>query len=537
MKASFFTGYYYLDPQGEGTAVFVSSPDEYRWFNNSNWWYKADRKRFQANASLSHFAEDFIQGNHDFKFGAEFEYGWARSRYGYTGPDSWYVYDYVYEFYGEQYHYLYAYQNEGYDIDNHYTRTELFAQDSWAITKNFTLNFGARLSLLKGYAKNVSGAVYSADRIAPRVGFAWDILGDHTTVLKGHYGQFTESMFTVICNRFNPPSAWSDLVGYSYDDGAAEWVEDWREVHEQFTLADNIRHPYMDQITVGIERELFKNASLGVSYIYRKWKNILGLIDTVGEYEAVTVNDPITGDPYTVYNQLNPGEFQRTLANIKKGDPLGTSYTVPDEVYRRYQALEVLFNKRMSDRWQLLLSYVYSKCTGTIDNWWGGDDLGLANNEGLDLNDPNYWINVDGRCIVDPMHMLKAQGTYILPFDIGLSAYFRYQSGFTYTRQIRTPLDQGRVTFLTEERGSRRYPALTNLDLRLEKTFTLANKYRIGLMMDVFNIFNSDTVTSWGTWVNTDWFPGDPEEAGPDGHRVYGLVDPRAVRVGVRFFF
>jgi hypothetical protein len=524
MKAAFFTGYYYLEPQGEGTAVF--SADLNQWLNNSNWWYKADRKRFQANASLSHFTEDFIQGDHDFKFGAEFEYGWARSRYGYTGPDSWYVYDY----YGS----LYAYQFEGYDLDNHYTRTEFFAQDSWSITKNFTLNFGARFSLLNGYAKDVSGPVYKTDRIAPRVGFAWDIFGDHTTVLKGHYGQFTESMFTVVCNRFNPPSAWSDQIGYSYDEGAGEWNEDYRVVHEQIGLADNIRHPYMDQFTFGIERELFKNASFGISYIYRKWKNILGLIDTVGDYEPVTIDDPLTADSYTVYNQLNAGEFQRVMTNPKKGDPLGTSYTIPDDVYRKYQGIEVLFNKRMSNRWQLLLSYVYSKCTGTIDNWWGGDDLGLANNAGLETNDPNYWINVDGRCVVDPTHMFKAQGTYLLPGGINLSAYFRYLSGFTYTRQLRTPLDQGRVTFLTEERGARRYPALKNLDLRLEKMFTLANRYRIGLMVDIFNVFNDSTVTDWGTRVDYDWTPDNP---GPDGHEVYGLVDPRAVRVGVRFFF
>ena len=42
---------------------------------------------------------------------------------------------------------------------------------------------------------------------------------------------------------------------------------------------------------------------------------------------------------------------------------------------------------------------------------------------------------------------------------------------------------------------------VNNLDLRLEKIFTLAKKYRLGVMVDVFNVFNDDTITSWGTRI------------------------------------
>jgi hypothetical protein len=538
-KSAFFTGYYYLTPQGEGTAVF--SAEEYRWNNNNQWWYKADRKRFQATAAMTHYAEDFIKGNHDFKFGAEFEYGWARSRYGYSGANSWYIYDY--------YGYYYAYQYVGYDVNTRYTRTEFFAQDAWAISKNFTLNFGARVSLMNGHAKYVSGSIYNNTRIAPRVGFAWDIFGDHSTVVKGHYGQFTDSMYTAVCDRFNPPSAYNPRLQYTWigegpwtDDPAdPDWSLDFTTPHEQIARGANLKHPYLEQFTVGIERELFKDASFSVSYINRKWKNLLGLYDTGAEYETYPVTDPYTGATYTLYNQLNPGTFQRTLANIKAGDPTGVGLTMPYDAFRKYQGVEFMFNKRMSNRWQLLLSYVLSKSTGTIDNDMAGD-IGWTGNAGLDTNDPNYWINVLGHSLADPTHMLKAQGTYILPFGINLSAYFSLISGDTYTRQLRVGLDQGRVTFLTESRGSRRYPTVKNLDFRVEKTFLIQKKYRIGLMMDVFNVFNDNTINWWGTRVDYDWGVGgvwaDGAPApGPDGHKVLGLVDPRAIRLGVRFFF
>ncbi|MGD8540621.1 MAG: carboxypeptidase regulatory-like domain-containing protein, partial [Candidatus Aminicenantes bacterium] len=55
IKGSYFWGYYYLDPQGEGTPVW--SAEDNRWYNNCYYWYKADRTRFQANASISNYAE------------------------------------------------------------------------------------------------------------------------------------------------------------------------------------------------------------------------------------------------------------------------------------------------------------------------------------------------------------------------------------------------------------------------------------------------------------------------------------------------
>ncbi len=43
--------------------------------------------------------------------------------------------------------------------------------------------------------------------------------------------------------------------------------------------------------------------------------------------------------------------------------------------YRKYTGIEFMFNKRFSNRWQFLASYVYGKATGTIDNGQS-DDFG-----------------------------------------------------------------------------------------------------------------------------------------------------------------
>ena len=546
VKAAYFWGYYYLEPKtGRDTYSHFDTDQNLRLYN-SGYYYLADRSRLQANASLTHYAEDFITGNHDFKFGVEIERSTLRSRYGYTGkggPLGNYIYYVDYLSYNQSYGYdtanYIAYQYQGYDFNAPYTRIEGFAQDSWQILPRLNLNFGVRYSRNWGQIKDV-GTVFETSRIAPRLGFTFDIFGDKSTVFKAHYGQFTEAMLSAFFYRLSPK--WSDSITWYWDLANAEWYEAER-IEQNWKLQDGIKHPYMDQFTVSLERELFRDASVSVSYIYRNWKNQVGVYDTLAVYEPVDYFVSPLGKTFQIYELVSGNAHEFMIENIKRG--ADRPYYLND-AYRKYQGLEFLFNKRFSNRWQLMLSYIYSKTTGTIDNGQA-DDIGWNSRNSQQAGDPNFWINADGKATFDPTHMLKLQGTYILPFDISFNVYFRAISGTTWAQRFRTrTLNQGRVTFYTETRGSQRYDMQTSLDFRLEKIFTLAAKYRLGLMIDVFNLFNKNTITGWGTRIGYDWlFEGAPATSllpngytpSTDGHQLLNIFNPRQFRLGIRLIF
>ncbi|OGD13969.1 MAG: hypothetical protein A2W20_05940 [Candidatus Aminicenantes bacterium RBG_16_66_30] len=569
LKMNAFGGRYYLDPE-VGTAPYYhyvqevqtgedpDQPIDFRPYANgrqTNWVYESagyfgyyDRARFGTNVSLTHYAEDFLAGSHEFKFGAEFERSMARNHYGYTGSGGPLGDNIAYtDLFGVGYYgYVYtgnylAYQYTGYDNNTRYTRLEGFVQDSWQVTKRLNLSLGLRFSQNWGDIKNVSGTVYNTNRLAPRLGFTFDILGDKTTILKAHYGQFTEAMFASYHDRLNPDEVYGDYVAYYFipddDDPATttgDWYEWYRIVHESlYEMDPNIKHPYMAQWTVGIERELFKDTSLGVTYINRRWHSQIAPVDYAADY--VQIDMPVTplGETFQIWERTDETleAYDYLIKNIQQGDPWING--VP---YRKYEGIEVLFNKRFSNRWQLLASYVYGKAQGTIDNGMA-DDIGYGSRDSIEVGDPNFWINNDGNCTNDPTHMIKVQGTYILPLDVSFNVYYRGITGNAWAQRYRTrSLNQGRVTFKTEPAGSNHYALRNTLDLRIEKVFTIAKKYRLGLMVDVFNVFNDDSITSWGTRIGYDWFT-DGTSPSTDGHDLYGIADPRQARVGIRVIF
>ncbi|HPU93011.1 MAG TPA: hypothetical protein PKU99_02580, partial [Candidatus Saccharicenans sp.] len=106
----------------------------------------------------------------------------------------------------------------------------------------------------------------------------------------------------------------------------------------------------------------------------------------------------------------------------------------------------------------------------------------------------------------------------------------RFLSGNRYTRGIRSqdlgvPLGQGPTTIYAEQRGSRRLPEVSILDLRLEKKFRIS-RTSLGVFVDLFNVFNDNKATSVYTISSN---PGIKFET------MQSIMDPRILRIGARF--
>ncbi len=572
LKVGGYWGYYYLEPESGRDAIAYYNEYGYN-TGNSPYWYMANRFRTQVNAHLSHYADNFIKGSHDFKFGVEIEKDWNQSLYGYTGggdpktglpKSAW-----IYTDRGEPY---LAYQWEGYDQHVSLSRYTLFAQDSWTLSKRLTINAGVRYDIFRGaivdtmepfsslFPKSEKywlepapgkpkelGTVYKPTGLAPRIGFTFDLFGDRKTVLKAHYGHYYDAIFAMTIMQMDP--RYKDYNIYFWT--GSKWVLDATNPlsENKFRMDPDIKHPYMEEITAGIEREIFKNASIGITYIQRNYKNMIGPV-TTGTFVAKTGTDPLTGQPFTAWNQIDYGDQLYIITNPKAGKwtvtidgvPYNLQTLLDKDPYRKYQAVELLFNKRFSNKWQLLFAYLYTKTKSNAE-------AGQAVNTGATsmYQDLNYQIFTDGVPTVDPTHQIKIQGSWILPrfgilpFDLQLNAYYFYQTGNTYTRLVRTPsLYQGRKWIFAEPRGSRRVDNYNNLDIRLETQVPLYNG-KLGLMLDVFNVLNYAGVR--GRYARTlyrnpkDYPDIDPIYLGQQFGRINGIDQGRSIRIGIRYSF
>ena len=490
-----FTGYYYLDPN-EGYNIpgrFDGSTGLYS--DNSYYFFLADRDRQQANASISHHAADFLKGDHDFKFGMEIERSTVRNRYGYT-TGVWF-----YDNYGtapdpgtgsdEYVPYTLGYYGGDYDVHATNKRLSAYAQDTWRITSNLTINPGVRIDLNRGDVTN--GEVFSTNPIAPRLGLAWDVTGTGKNLIKAHYGRYYEALFGAYYYWVDPdafhgvdqrrifPSGFSDLVV----EGAGG----------RYAIDKDLKHPYLDQYLIGYDRELTPGLTLSTSLVYRKNKDFIETVSRDGIFVPVTgfvgVRDPATGErvstgqQVTLYNYLNSGDDVLLVTN-------------PPGLKRDYKAATISLTRRLRDNWQLLASYVYSKSRGTIDNVSFSSTGGGNGGPGGFLDTPNSLVNADGKLTNDNTHQVKIQGTYLIPkLNLSLSGNYTFLTGTTYTLRSNCLLvdgecfdfEQGAFRYYGEPRGSRRLPARNEVDLRAEWQPKVGGN-QIGIILDVFNATN-----------------------------------------------
>jgi hypothetical protein len=460
----------------------VSSVNVLQYFRN-------DRTRHAVTATGTWYAADFLRRRHELKFGVEIERAREKTTLGYPGGRMYL--DYA----GEPYR---AIVSDGATLTGDTSHLGAFVQDRFALSRNLTLLPGIRVDLFRGSTPEQAG-VFATNPVSPRLGLAWDVRGDHRTVVRLHYGRYTDTAFA---------------QAYLLTDQ-----------NDNRRIDPSIRHSRVDQVVLGAERQLFPSFSLQVQYIHRSFGDFMAYVRDGPVWMPIERRDPgpdgvpgtaDDGDLFTVFSLANAAET--TLL-----------YTNPPDAWRRYDAVQVVAHKRYADRWQLQASYTWSRSTGTMRNGFHANSGIRTTGEG----DPNALINGDERLGHDPTNEVKLVGTWnpawLGGFTVG--GVYRYMTGSPWGRTfVVRGLGQGAATIRAEPRGTHRVAAINNLDLRVEKLVPLGAGRTLGVSADIINLTNQGAPDS-------DW----PEPVVTTSGPALGLPtfwrQPRQLRAAVRVTF
>ena len=296
------------------------------------------------------------------------------------------------------------------------------------------------------------------------------------------------------------------------------------------TVAD-FKTPITHEVQLGLDREILPNFGVSGTFTYRHFGNFTWRNNGVtGEdYEQV---DTLTGNHEVI------GDYSVPLyAPIDGTIPTNTAATTfrnRDGYSQRYMGFELSATKRLSNRWMARFGF------STNDHREYFDSVAAM----ADPTPAPGTPNIDGGRVVRatagsgksniyqllPTYQFIANGLYQAPWGINLAANLVARQGFSmqYFRNlvpVDDPLAKNKTVFLLDESGEYRLPAVTSLDVRVGKQFSI-QRVRLNVDVDVFNALNSATVLGreYNLRLNA-------------ANQVREIMNPRVLRLGLRVNF
>jgi outer membrane receptor protein involved in Fe transport len=375
---------------------------------------------------------DWIKGSHDIKFGL-----WFRREqlnpYAYTYWNGFYLFldlptflqGNPFTFTGAPNGGTYAYR------DFRTVSAEPYIQDDWKVNSRLTVNLGLRYEWESNPVErrnnlyNVVGPPFgtgfqnvpnayvsnpSVHNFDPRVGFAWDVFGDHKTSVRGGFGIFHDVFQTYTFSSAytsNPPYLTENQVfGFNPDPNfPTPFVGGGNPLLSQTNGTYYGIHttPYTVEYNLNVQRELPWNTLLTVGYVGTRGVHLLAFHDFNAPIPTIDSNGVMHFATVT-------GNF--ATQNPRQNSAFGALDMTDTSSYSSYNGLQLNLEHKLSSNFVMQFSYTYSHCLDSAYTYGG---LGFNNGTSAVTN-PYNWNADRGNCSYDLRHVISGNVVYQLPF-------------------------------------------------------------------------------------------------------------------------
>jgi hypothetical protein len=382
----------------------------------------------------------------------------------------------------------------------------IFLQDAWTANRKLTVNYGVRAETedIPSYNQAAGPGITFGwkDKIAPRLGFAYDVKGDSSWKVYGSWGMFYDitklemprgswgadhsiSYYWTLDNSNYPAITCNGQPGSGCPGTFIEQV-DFRHPSNDVNnrlIDPNLKPVRTEELTGGVDHELTRTMSLGVRYSH-KW------LDRTIEDVGVTV--PGVGEVFYIANP-GFGYGDKVLAQQDASAP-GTP-----RAQRVYDGVEVRLKKRLSNRWSTDTSFLVSRTWGNYSGLASSDENGRTS-PNVDRNFDGLYMSYDqtgqpvyGRLPTDRPFTIKTTTTYDLPWGTNLGAFFLLASGQPLSSQVTIV---GVPVYYLGRGNLGRTPTYSQMDLQVQHGFRLPGHTRVDLSANILNLFDQDTFTN-----------------------------------------
>ncbi len=408
----------------------------------------------------------------------------------------------------------------------------LYAQDQWAIGTRLTLNLGLRAEDEKVPTFRPDYLKYAfqfsfADKLAPRLGAAYDVKGDGRIKVFGSWGLYYDwTKYELVRGSFGAET-WCifyrgldtlDLGSLSLSNmpGPDLWVtpgtcRDRRVPSFDQDIDPDIEPMKQASVSSGVEFQVGRNSMVSVHYIHN---DLLETIEDIGYLNA-------QGDEGYVIG--NPGKRVTALQFPTGATPAG--FATPRPV-RKYDALELGYSRRFSDGWFFSANYTLSRLYGNYAGLASSDEIttptsgggsAVAQQQSSSISRPGgnvnrYWdldellwdshgnLDPQGRLATDRPHVVKLYGSYDLPYHFQVGAFFYGGSGTPISTYVTST--NSADLFVNGRGDMGRTPVFTQTDLMVSHTTPLRSGQSVRLELTVLNLFNQKTARHIFNFLN-----------------------------------